>query len=168
MKQKQKPAENPEQIEYREAHKDLKDAELRIALRSRGIDPYELSQKDIDEIRRHINKMQQVDASTKSKMIAIEQEGKTEQAVISQELEIIVARVYQEQNPTPPLPELHLDAGQPEAGQQAPQEPAGQVEVPEEEPGKEQVDKEVLGGSGDTGAGGVGEDRSASEPIKPE
>ncbi|MBU1067273.1 hypothetical protein KKE60_05770 [Patescibacteria group bacterium] len=159
MKQKQKPAENPEQIEYRKANKDLKDAELRMALRSRGINPYELSQKDIDEIRRHINKMQQVDASTKSKMIAIEQEGKNEQAVISNEIEVIVARVYQEQNHMPPAPELHIAEGQPEAGQE---------EVSIAEPDKEQVDKEVLGGSGDTGAGGVGEDRSASEPIKPE
>lgn len=111
MKQKQKkePAEKPEQVEYREAHKELKDAELRIALRSRGIDPYELSQKDIDNLRRLINKMQQVDALTKSKMKAIELEGNKEQAVISQDLEVIIARVFQEQNHMPPLPDQHPD-----------------------------------------------------------
>lgn len=134
MKQKKRPEEYPEQIEYREAYKDLKDAELRIALRSRGIDPYELSQKDIDEIRRHINKMQQVDASMKSRMNAIEQEGKQEQAVISRELELIVARVYQEQNQMPPVPEMHIET---EAGQQVPQEQTGQAEGTVIEPGKE-------------------------------
>lgn len=147
MKQKQKkePAEKPEQVEYREAHKELKDAELRIALRSRGIDPYELSQKDIDDIRRLINKMQQVDALTKNKMKVIEQEGNQEQAVISQEIELAIVRVFQEQNHMPPLPDLHPDTEQPEAGQQVTQEPTGQVEVSSEEPGKEPVDKEVSG-----------------------
>ncbi len=142
MKQKQKkePAEKPEQVEYREAHKELKDAELRIALRSRGIDPYELSQKDIDDIRRLINKMQQVDALTKNKMKVIEQEGNQEQAVISQEIELAIVRVFQEQNHMPPLPDLHLDTEQPEGGQQAPQEPTGQAEGTVVEPGKEQVD----------------------------
>jgi len=162
MKQKQKkePAENPEQIEYREAHKDLKDAELRMALRSRGIDPYELSQKDIDDIRRHINRLQQVDALTKSKMKVIEQEGTKEQAIISQEIEIIIARVYREQNHMPPLPETHLDAGQPEAGQQVTQELTGQAVI---EPGKEQVDTGVQGGSEAPGAGGVGEVENRSD-----
>jgi len=147
MKQKQKKeqTENPEQIEYRKAHKDLKDAELRMALRSRGIDPYELSQKDIDDIRRHINRLQQVDALTKSKMNLIEQEGKNEQAIISQEIELIVTRVYREQNQMPPLPEMHIDAGQSEAGQQASQELTGNEEVPGKEPDRELVDKEVQG-----------------------
>lgn len=166
MKQKHKKeqVENPEQIDYREAHKALKDAELRIALRSRGIDPYELSQKDIDEIKRHINKMQQVDAVMKGRMNAIEQEGKKEQAVISQELETIVARVYWEQNPMPPVPEMHITEGQPEPGQQVLQETAGQEVVSGKEPGIEPVDKEAQGMSGDTGAGG----ELKTEPIKPE
>lgn len=131
MKQKQnkEPAESREQIEYREAQikfmesqKDFKDAELRMILRSRGIDTYNLSQKDIDDIRRHINKMQQIDALTKSKMKSIEQEGNKEQAVISQEIELIIARVCQEQNPVPPLPEMQQEL----TGQGVPGEEQGE------------------------------------------
>ncbi|MDP3352667.1 MAG: hypothetical protein Q8S44_02885 [Flavobacteriaceae bacterium] len=170
MKQKQKPVENPEQIEYRDAVKTLKVAELRIVLRSRGIDPYELSQKNIDDLRRLINKMQQVDAATKSKMKSTEQEGINEQAVISLDIEIIIARVFQEQNHMPPLPEMHPDTEQQEAeeGQQAQQEPTGHEEGSGKEPDIEQVDKDVQGISDDTGAGEVGIDRSDSEPKKPE
>lgn len=147
MKQTHKkvPAEYQEQMEYREAQKDLKDAELKIALRSRGIDPYDLPQKDLDEIRRHINKLQQIDTLTKSKMKSIEQEGNKEQTAISQEIEVIIARLYQEQNPMPPVPEMHMDAGQTEAGKQQPQEQTGQEGGSVIEPGKEPVDKEVPG-----------------------
>lgn len=96
---KQEQKENPEQIEYREAFKDMKDAELRMALRGRGLDPYELSQKDFDELRRLINKMQQVDAATKGKINVVQQEGNQEQMEISRELEAIIQKVFNEQHP---------------------------------------------------------------------
>lgn len=168
MKPSKKPTKHEEQTDYEEALKDIKTASVRMELRRHGIDPFELSLKDFDEVRRLYQRMEQVDATANSRITAIQQEAYQEKTKIGQEISELIKRSFQEQNPMPPLPELHPAAGQSEAGQQAPQEPTGQEEVSSAEPDKELVDKEVQGGSGDTGAGGVGEDRSASEPIKPE
>lgn len=176
MKQNKKPTKQAEQTDYEEALKNLKTASVRMELRRHGIDPFEFSMKDFDEIRRLYQRMEQVDATANGRITAIQQEAYQEKTVIGQEISERIKKLIQEQNPMPPLPELHLDTDQveveaeaeAEAGQQALQEPTGQEEVSGKEPGKEQVDKEVQGGSGDTGAGGVGEDRSDSEPIKPE
>ena len=90
--------ENLEQIEYREAVKVLNDAKLKIILRNNGTDPYKVSQKEMDDIRRMVNKIHQIDASIKSKINTIQQEGQQEQASINQELVTIMKKILAEQN----------------------------------------------------------------------
>lgn len=135
-----------EQTDYEEALKDLKTASVRIELRRHAIDPYELSQKDFDEIRRLYQGMEQADATANSRITAIQQEAYQEKTKIGQEINECINKLYFKQNPMPPPPELHLTEEQPEAVQQAPQEQTGQQVVTDEEPGKEPVDKEVQGG----------------------
>ena len=147
-RKKQESNENPEQIEYREADKDKKDAELRIALRGRGLDPYELSQMDFDELRRLLNKMQQVDLATKNRMNVVQQEGNKDQVEISGEIEVIINKVLREQHPgleavqVQPAQEAQPITGAPVAEEQSPRETAapGQEEVlagKEQEEGQE-------------------------------
>lgn len=143
MKPNKKPTKPAEQTDYEEALKDLKTASVRMELRRHGIDPFELSLKDFDEIRRMYQRMEQVDATANSQITAIQQEAYQEKTKIGQEISERIKKLFYDQHPMPPLPELHLTEEQPEAGQQAPQQPAGQ-EVGQE-PGKEPVDKDVLG-----------------------
>lgn len=133
MKQKiqsTQPVENPEQIEYREALKILNDAELKIILRNNGVDPYKVSQKEIDDISRLINKIHQIESSTKAKMNTIQQEGQQEQASINQELITLIKKIQAEQNPSMVT---QATAGMPEQPAQAvADQPLPAVEKPEE------------------------------------
>lgn len=129
MKQNKEPAILQERAEYEEALKNIKSASVRIELRRNGIDPYELSPKDFDEVRRMYLRMEQADVKANSQITAIQQEATQEKTNIGQEIGEFIKKVYFEQHPMPPPPELHLEEKQPEAGQEAPQ-----------------ADKEVQGG----------------------
>ncbi len=114
-----------EQIDYDEALKNIKVAAVRVELRRHGVDPYALSQKDFDEIRRLYSSMEQVDAMANGKINAIEQEAHQEKTKMGQELSELLKKALIEQHPMPPVPDKTGEQPLPQAETE---------EVPGEEP----------------------------------
>lgn len=111
-----------ERTEYDEALKNLKEASVRIELRRFGVDPYNLSRKDFDELKRLYTSMEQVDTVANGKITAIQQEAYQEKTKIGQEISEHLKKVLMEQHPMcmPPVPEMRPAEEQKGTGQEEP------------------------------------------------